>query len=111
MATGITPTYSPISENVAMNLGVIVRSGDRHRNLVLERGARRREQANVVRFAFHPGIRDAQRRPLEMAERFRMIRRKRPEGVVYLDLRDGHWIRAVVEHAKHRCRSVSSTTR
>ena len=45
-----------------------------------------------------PGIRNPKRRAPEMSQRHAGVSRERPEGIVYLHLRDGGLVRPVVEH-------------
>ena len=50
-------------------------------------------------FAFHPWVRNPQIRPTQVIHRNTVIGRKRPERIVYLDLRDVYRIRPVVHKA------------
>ncbi len=102
-ATGMTPTYQPISANVAKYLppgrGVWTAIGT-----VFERGAGRRDEPDDVRFALNPGIRTAQRGFCRCASGSSRLHHNLPIRIVDLDLRDRHGIRAVVENGCRPCR-------
>ena len=72
---------------------------DRDGNFVLESGAGRGQYPHQVGFAFYPRIRNAQIRAAQVFHRNTVIGRKRPERIVYLDLRDVHRVGPVVHQA------------
>ena len=78
----------------ALGVGV----SDRDGNLVLEGRSRRCQHSDQVCFPEDPGIRNPKRRAPEVSQRHAGVSSERPEGIVYLHLRDGGHVRPVVEY-------------